>query len=327
MNDLQHTWAVVLAAGDGTRLSALTADSEGTSVPKQFCSLNGGQSLLQDALQRANRIVPRERVCAMVAGQHRPYWRPELYARPIANVIVQPRNRGTAHGVLLAALSILDRDPLARIMFLPADHYVADESALAQTLRETANLLSRNVHGLVLVGIEPDEPDPDLGYIVPGRRLADGSHAVRQFVEKPQQGLASELLTSGALWNSFIFAANGASLLGMLRQRIASSVEAMATAHAREDRWHALAELYQRLESIDFSRAITQGAERSLRVVAAPQCGWTDLGTPKRVADTLRRLGAAGSRPRPTEAPLASSIRPSAFIDLAAQHARLGLCI
>jgi len=327
MNGLQHTWALVLAAGDGKRLSALTADSEGTPVPKQFCSLNGGESLLQEALQRAKRIVPLERVCAMVAGQHRPYWRPELHAHPIANVIVQPRNRGTAHGVLLAVLSILDRDPLARIVFLPADHYVADESALADTLKKTVSLLTRNVHRLILVGIEPDEQDPELGYIVPGRELADGAYAVRQFVEKPQQRLASELLSSGALWNSFIFAANGASLLGMLRERIPSSVEEMATAYARDDRSHALGTLYERLESVDFSRAITQGAEGSLRVVAAPQCGWTDLGTPKRVADTLRRLSHTNLRPRLPDAVHRSPTRASAFVDLAAQHARLGLSI
>jgi mannose-1-phosphate guanylyltransferase len=327
MNRLQHTWAVVLAAGNGTRLSTLTIDSDGNPVPKQFCSLNGGGSLLHEALQRANRILPRERVCAIVADQHRPYWRFDLWALPAANVIVQPSNRGTAHGVLLAVLSILDRDPLARILFLPADHYVADESALAGSLRETVNLLTRQMQGLALVGIEPDEPDPELGYIVPGQMLRDGSYAVQQFVEKPQPRLASELLSSGALWNSFIFAANGASLLGMLRQRIASSVDEMATALARDDRSYALAELYERLESIDFSRAITQGAEQSLRVVAAPQCGWTDLGTPKRVADTLRRLGSTSSRPRLTEAPHRSSIRPSAFIDLAAQHARLGLSV
>jgi mannose-1-phosphate guanylyltransferase len=62
--------AVVLAAGDGTRLSTLTTDSDGNPVPKQFCSLNGGGSLLHEALQRANRIVLRERVCAIVADQH-----------------------------------------------------------------------------------------------------------------------------------------------------------------------------------------------------------------------------------------------------------------
>ena len=192
-------------------------------------------------------------------------------------------------------------------------------------LRETAALLNRSAQGLILVGIEPDEPDPELGYIVPGRMLRDGSYAVEQFVEKPRQKMASELLSSGALWNSFIFAANGASLLGLLRQRIPTSVEDVATALARDDRSHALARSYQRLDSVDFSHAIMQGAEKSLRVVAAPQCGWTDLGTPKRVADTLRRLNPLSSEPVLTQTVYRSCIRPSAFINLAAQHARLGL--
>lgn len=325
MKRLQNTWAVVLAAGDGTRLSTLTTDSDGNPVPKQFCSLNGGGSLLHEALQRATRVVPRERICAIVADQHRSFWRMDLWSLPAGNIIVQPSNRGTAHGVLLAVLSILERDPLARIVFLPADHYVADESALAGSLRETAALLNRNTQGLVLVGIEPDEPDPELGYIVPGRMLGDGSYTVEQFVEKPQPKMASELLSSGALWNSFIFAANGAWLLGLLRQRIASSVEDIATALARDDRSHALTQAYEQLDSVDFSRAIMQGAEKSLRVIAAPQCGWTDLGTPKRVAETLQRLDRLNSKPTLTQTVYRSSVRAPAFINLAAQHARLGL--
>ena len=47
------TWAVVLAAGDGTRLAALTTDASGNSVPKQFCSLNGGRTLIEETLQHA----------------------------------------------------------------------------------------------------------------------------------------------------------------------------------------------------------------------------------------------------------------------------------
>ena len=45
-----RTWAVVLAAGEGTRLASLTRDALGNSVPKQFCSLNGGSALVHDAL-------------------------------------------------------------------------------------------------------------------------------------------------------------------------------------------------------------------------------------------------------------------------------------
>jgi hypothetical protein len=75
---------------------------------------------------------------------------------------------------------------------------------------------------------------------------------------------------------------------------------------------------------VDFSRAIVQGAEAQLRVITAPACGWRDLGTPQRVADTLKRLEherleRASHLPRTP-----SFVTPPAFINLAAQHARLG---
>ena len=126
----QRTWAVVLAAGDGTRLAHLTRDARGNAVPKQFCSLNGGASLLQEAMHRARRLVPRERLCVIVAEQHRRWWRPTLWSLPASNVVVQPRNCGTANGILLAMLSILERDPLARIVFLPADHLYGDRKSV-----------------------------------------------------------------------------------------------------------------------------------------------------------------------------------------------------
>jgi mannose-1-phosphate guanylyltransferase len=168
-----------------------------------------------------------------------------------------------------------------------------------------------------MVGIEPEEPDPDLGYIVPGQVLANDTYAVLRFVEKPDSARARELLCAGALWNSFIFAADGPSLLGLFRHRMADSVELMATALAREDFVRALRELYVTLPSVDFSRAVIQGSEQSLSVVAAPLCGWSDLGTPKRVGETLRRLPHL-QRP-------SSFAQSPGFINLAAQHARLGL--
>jgi mannose-1-phosphate guanylyltransferase len=322
----QRTWAIVLAAGDGTRLASLTTDASGRSVPKQFCSLNGGRSLLEDALHRARRIVPRERLCAIVAADHRRYWQRALWTLPASNVVVQPRNRGTAHGILLAVLSILERDPLARIVFLPADHYVRDEEALTSSLRQTVTALTRDPEGLALVGIEPDEADPELGYILPGALRADGAREVATFIEKPEAAHARRLLARGALWNSFIFAASGPVLLGMLREKLPESVDAIATALARDARLGtnlALDDVYAHLESVDFSRSIVQGQETRLRVLAAPACGWSDLGTPARVAQTLKRI-EQDRRERVATAPRAPAFASGpAFINLAAQHARL----
>jgi mannose-1-phosphate guanylyltransferase len=296
-------------------------------VPKQFCSLNGGYALVHDAIQRARHIAPLEQVCAIVAQQHSRYWRGALRSLPPQNLIVQPHNRGTANGVLLCVLSVLERDPLARIVFLPADHFVLDENALARALRELALGLSHNPGGLMLLGIEPDDPDPELGYIVPGRTLADGSRAVVRFVEKPPAPMAQELFEEKALWNSFIFGATGAALLALLRAHLADAVEDMATALARDAQSRAssaLPELYARLPVVDFSRAVVQRVAHTLRVITAPACGWSDLGTPRRVADALRRLDRAASPIEADPVAVAHLARPG-FLSLAAQHARLAL--
>lgn len=71
----KHTCVVVLAAGDGKRLSTLTAEITGMLVPKQFCSVHG-PSLLGLALARAKSLVPEDRVCAVVAKAHEHWWRP-----------------------------------------------------------------------------------------------------------------------------------------------------------------------------------------------------------------------------------------------------------
>jgi mannose-1-phosphate guanylyltransferase len=319
----RNTWAVVLAAGDGTRLAALTTGANGESVPKQYCSLNGDGSLLHDALERAQRVAPRERRCTIVAAAHERYWRRLLWSSPRGNIIVQPRNCGTANGVLLAVLQVLARDPLADIVFLPADHHVRDESALATSLEQAVSAVHRHPEDIALIGIEPDELDPDLGYIVPQRNLFRGVARVAQFVEKPSQERARVLLQSGAVWNSFIFAAHGPALLGLIRAHMPSVVEDMDTALALDARRGgeplALQQLYDDLPLVDFSKAIVQRCPERLRVITAPSCGWSDLGTPERVAAALVRVP-----PKSDRAPHRLSAPPG-FMNLAARHAAQSL--
>ena len=321
------TWAVVLAAGDGTRLATLTTDASGNSVPKQFCSLNGGSALIVETLQRARHVAAPERVCAIVAQQHEPHWRRLLGSLPQRNVIVQPRNRGTANGVLLSVFSILERDPLAQIVFLPADHLVIDENALARALRDLVAVMNRDPEGLTLIGIEPEEADPELGYIVPGRRLHDGSRSVARFIEKPAPHTVNELLRGKALWNSFIFGARGAPLLGLLRTHLGASVEDMATALARDAQTGgdgAVVRHYEELPNADFSRDVAQRATHLLRVIRAPACGWSDLGTPRRVAQALSRVDALQGHLRGMRSAVSFHATPG-VVNLATQQARLAL--
>jgi mannose-1-phosphate guanylyltransferase len=327
MRSRQRTWAVVLAAGDGTRLSSLTLDENGHAVPKQYCSLAGGPSLLAEAIGRAHRLVPRERTAVVAAAQHRVHWQRALWLLPEANFIVQPGNCGTAHGILLATLQILARDPLAQIVFLPADHYVRDEVALESGLRNAMRALARDPAALVLVGIAAEEPDAELGYIVPGAPQCDGTASVLRFVEKPPVAEARRLLRANALWNSFIFAAHAPALIAMLREVMPGTVEQMLSALARDARIGgpplALNDLYARLDAVDFSRAVMQRFAQELRVVTAPACGWSDLGTPRRVGEVLGRLDPA----RPRRQACTVSAASGAVINLASRASAIALAV
>jgi len=322
MTVLHHTWAIILAGGDGSRLRALTTNESGVAVPKQFCSLRNGRSLLHEALARAQAVASPEHICVVVAAQHRRWWLPALAGVVNTNIIVQPENRGTAIGILLPLLHILARDPSARIVLLPSDHHVHDEPVLAAALQRGARELYKGCTRVLLLGISPDDADPELGYILPGPLRESGPSAVIQFVEKPDPAEARSLIEAGALWNAFIVMAKADTLLQVFAKKFPQTVANMQKAVALDvefpGRPDATAVLYQTLPHIDFSHHVLAGEESALGVLPVEHCGWTDLGTPQRVAQTLERFPASTGRFWGS-----SGIPAPGFLNLARQQARM----
>lgn len=287
-------WVLVLAAGSGTRLGALTVGDDGVVVPKQYCSLRGGRSLLLDTIDRALQLAPAERVVVVVAAEHERWWRHQLTCLPLQNVVVQPQNRGTTAGILLPLARMLARDPAARVALLPSDHHVEQPAVLTAAVQQALRAVATDAERLVLLGIAPDGPDTEYGWIVPGDEHGR-LQSVAAFVEKPPAARAAALLQGGALWNSFLFAADG----GALWRLCAHHAPATAAAIAAASRLHpgarevALAGVYQQLPTIDFSAVVLGRSAAQLRLLRVPPCGWTDLGTPPRVAECLAAMERA----------------------------------
>jgi mannose-1-phosphate guanylyltransferase len=144
---------------------------------------------------------------------------------------------------------------------------------------------------------------------------------VLRFVEKPCETRAQRLIGDGALWNSFIVAARAGALLQLFESRIPQIVADMRAAvlcdQANPRDCAATASLYERLSDTDFSKQVLEGAESMLRVVPVPRCGWNDLGTPTRLAETLKRL------PQQRELQQGGLNSLAGFLNLSQQHARL----
>ena len=303
-----RTFAIVLAGGEGTRLSGLTTTRAGVRVPKQFCSLSGGPTLLRQTLERAAALVPRDRIIVVVAAAHREWWRDELSDLPRENVFAQPVGRGTAAGILAGALAVTRRAPGARLLVLPSDHHVGDETTLRSAFRAALAAVEREPERIALLGITPDSPDGQYGWILPGAATHSGLRGIELFVEKPPAEEARELLARGGLWSSFLFACRAAALLDAFERAQPELVRAFLAESGALREGGNLAALYAALPQRDFSRDVLERVPERLGVVAAPPCGWSDLGTPDRVARALelRDVRTRVSPARATRAPVLS---------------------
>jgi mannose-1-phosphate guanylyltransferase len=292
MREIASRWIVILAGGQGARVAHLTRESDGTQVPKQYWDFGTGVSLLRRTLDRAESLVPRERIVVAVDERHRRWWVPALSGLPAGNVVAQARDFGTALGVLGPVARIIRQSPRAVVLVLPSDHFVEREAVLRESLERAFEASEHAPGRIALLGITPEEADPDYGWLVLGKgdpESAASPRPVEAFAEKPGAAEAERLMARGAFWSSFIFAATAATLVGLFRSVRPGMLHGYLE-RARATAWDPAVPLdLEGLPALDFSRDLLERSSGVLRVLVVKASGWTDLGTPARVAAWQRR--------------------------------------
>lgn len=295
---LPSRWALVLAGGDGARLRPLTRQISGDERPKQFCRLLGGQTLLEQTLQRSARLLPPDRTLVVVVRAHERFYAPLVTDHPAERLVVQPENRGTAPAILYSLLRLTALGPPAPVAIFPADHHVSDDEAFMAHVREAFEAVIARPDLLVLLGIVPDTAEPNYGWIEPGEAIAVSRPSrlrrVQHFWEKPSPGLARTLWAHGGLWNSFVMVGYPSAFFALIRSALPALLDAFTSIQSRlttpwED--ESLRRLYSRLPTIDFSARALAAHPANLAVLAVSDVGWNDLGEPRRVMATLARIG------------------------------------
>lgn len=288
-----NRWAVILAGGDGTRLRSFTRAITGDERPKQFAPVIGGQTLLEQTRNRVALAVPEENTLVVVTKAH------EEFYRPIASnlkLLVQPANKGTAPGIIYPLMRIAAEAPDAVVAMFPSDHYFTDDRKFMSYVEAGFETANRSPRTVTLLGITPDAPEVEFGWIEPNTmRTTNGVAPVRRFWEKPSLRIACKLMDRGCLWNSFVMIGRVDAFLNMTKRALPelfSFFQALVPVFGTPEEFPNLQTLYSWLPDVNFSREVLALRPDDLGVMKVDNVGWSDLGDPSRVLATLRRMGA-----------------------------------
>lgn len=284
-----HVWAVLLAGGDGTRLRNLTVRIAGDDRPKQYCPIIGAESLLSQTRARLDLLFPGDRQVFVVSRAHERYYSKELAEAGKSLVIAQPSNRGTAVGIIIALVQVMQADPDAIVGFFPCDHHYSDDESFRSIVRAATTGAERFRGSLVIVGAKAEYAETEYGWIEPGPAVQAAQTEplcrVNRFWEKPTLPQAGALLQSGCLWNTFVTFGSAATFLELVCYEVLEVAISVTRALADSD----LAPTYAQLPIVDFSRDILTHQANRLLVLRDSGSGWADLGSPNRVLGLLAK--------------------------------------
>jgi mannose-1-phosphate guanylyltransferase len=269
---------VIMAGGAGTRLWPLSRGN----YPKQFLTLNGEHTMLQQTLKRLDGLEhqPPMLICN---EEHRFIAAEQIREIGVESngILLEPVGKNTAPAIALSAFEAIEKGDEPLLLVLAADHVIDNVEAFQESVKVAANLANQDK--LVTFGIVGDKPETGYGYIKRGMEIDDvQAYVVDGFVEKPSLEVAKEYLESGKYyWNSGMFLFKASTYLKELKTHRPDIYKACEKAIAKQSRDLDFIRVDKEAfgdcpdESIDY--AVME--KTSEAVVVPMNAGWSDVGS------------------------------------------------
>jgi mannose-1-phosphate guanylyltransferase / mannose-6-phosphate isomerase len=269
---------VILSGGSGTRLWPLSR----REYPKQFLSLAGNQSMLQETILRLIGIEGILDPIIVCNSEHRFIVAEQCQQIGLNNpmILLEPVARNTAPAIAAASMQQINSSIDSILLVLPADHVIQDKDAFHAALLSASHQAS--LGKLVTFGITPASANTEYGYIKLSKDIINGAHKVEEFFEKPNKKNAEIYLKEGDyLWNSGMFMFRSSSLIKELNKYAPNIVKSVKNAidSASKDLD------FIRLDKSNFEKSPAKSIdtaimEKSKKAVVIPMdAGWSDLGS------------------------------------------------
>lgn len=270
--------AVIMAGGSGTRFWPMSR----RNLPKQFLAMTGERSLIQMAFDRCQPMISGESFWVVTGERLAKLTAEHLPEVPARQILCEPCARNTAPCIGLAAACLLEKDPDAVMLVMPADHVIGPHEKFQEAVQLAQRLVKQDPNKLVLFGVPPTYPSTGFGYIERGSSLGQGAYNVSSFREKPARETAEEYIRAGTFyWNCGIFVWRADRILAALTKHepgIGEHVHAMRP-HFGQPSWPTeLQEHFPQMKSISIDYAVLEREPQDIAVVEAT-FDWDDVGS------------------------------------------------
>ena len=295
---------IVLSAGHGTRMRDFVHQLRGHDLPKQYVNFVGRRSMLEHTFDRAEKLISAERLYVVIAREHLEFSEVsrQIGSRPTETVVIQPKNKDTAPGLLLPLIYLHRRYPDAAVAIFPSDHFIVEEDIFIRHVDLAFRVVEQDGSRMVLLGVEPTAPEPEYGYIVPGEKTKEpglaSARKVEMFVEKPAVEAAKKIVRIGALWNTLVMVFSLTTVMDVFQRttpKLYHSFQPLLKAIGTPDEQRALEAVYRELSPINFSTAILEVLpfeyRQELLVLPVRGVTWSDWGSADRLLTGLKKIG------------------------------------
>jgi mannose-1-phosphate guanylyltransferase len=288
-NKAEHHYILIVAGGSGTRLYPRSRDGK----PKQFQSIIGKKTLIEQTYDRAIKIVGADHIYVSVNKKYLDLVREFLPHIPLKNIISEPVKRNTAPAMALANEIIRKRDPGALIASLHSDHLVLRPDIFIKTIKSALEIIDRENDTIATIGIQPTSPHTGYGYIERDKKHSDinefASYKVLKFIEKPNRERALDYLRQGTFyWNAGYFiwkALHMKDEFQRLQPGISAGISKIVTSENSASYNKVLDKEFAKLPDMAIDTAIMEKAKKLLVIPA--DLGWSDVGSWDSVSDLL----------------------------------------
>ncbi|MDC1159393.1 sugar phosphate nucleotidyltransferase [Candidatus Pelagibacter sp.] len=268
---------VILCGGAGTRLWPQSKNN----LAKQFIDF-GGWSLLEKTLERVKSktfdypIISTNSKYLKLVKNYLKKFKVKSY-----KIILEPSKRNTAPAILAVALikEIPNEQPL---MFFAADHLIEKANIFNKAIEKNKdNLTDQNIF---IFGIKPTFPSSEYGYFIT-KKVKGNINKVTEFIEKPKESKAKQVIKKKGYWNSGMFFLRKDSIINNFKKYqptiYKNCLNAVSKAKIKDNTYYLKKQSFEKATAKSFDYAIL---EKNKQINAIKlDIPWSDLGSWKEI--------------------------------------------